>query len=533
MKNHLPRFVALFFSLVLIKFGFSQINGYNIAIKKTSLKLPALHSYSWAQHQGKVLIVGGRKDGIHPRQPFASFPNNLNNDSLYVIDFDHNQYFSAHLKTLSTSLQEQLKSSNMNFHQVEDTLYLIGGYGFSATASDHITYPYLSTIIVSEVIKGIVNKTDFKSSIKQIQSDSFAVTGGHLGHIDGKLYLVGGHRFDGRYNPMGHATYTQTYTNSTRIFSCLNSNSPTIQFSNSYYNESHLRRRDYNLVPQIFEDGSFGYLISSGVFQKTTDLPFLYPVEIHHNQIKPIEAFNQYLSNYHSACASIFDTKLSTQYHLFFGGLSQYDLINESLVKNDQVPFVKTISLVKRDSKGNYEEFKLEITMPDYLGSSAEFITNENLPMIENEIFDFNKLSGDSILLGYVFGGIQSQTENPFSDNSPELSQAAKSPLAVYLIKGNSNLVNMKKVQGISVFPNPNSNGKVKVKFPESLKNGILNIEVFNTIGQLLQSSQKTIFQTTNEFEFDIDSKITNQLLTVKFRTPEHQFYTTNLILNR
>ena len=36
--------------------------------------LPGLHSYAFGQSNGKWLIIGGRKDGIHARQPFNAFP---------------------------------------------------------------------------------------------------------------------------------------------------------------------------------------------------------------------------------------------------------------------------------------------------------------------------------------------------------------------------------------------------------------------------------------------------------------------------
>jgi hypothetical protein len=35
--------------------------------------LPGLHSYAFAVADNKWLIVGGRKDGLHARQPFASY----------------------------------------------------------------------------------------------------------------------------------------------------------------------------------------------------------------------------------------------------------------------------------------------------------------------------------------------------------------------------------------------------------------------------------------------------------------------------
>ena len=109
----------------------------------------------------------------------------------------------------------------------------------------------------------------------------FAVTGGHLGKIGNTFYLIGGHRFDGRYNPMGHPTYTQTYVDGIRKFTINNSGSQ-LSYANytSITDEVHLHRRDYNLLPQIFPDGTEGYTLSSGVFQPTIDLPFLYPVDI-------------------------------------------------------------------------------------------------------------------------------------------------------------------------------------------------------------------------------------------------------------
>ncbi|MFT5648286.1 MAG: hypothetical protein ACI976_002985 [Aureispira sp.] len=63
-----------------------------------------------------------------------------------------------------------------------------------------------------------MNGTAINSYFKQITDNIFAVTGGQLGKIESTFYLVGGHRFDGRYNPMGNTTYTQTYTDKIQKF---------------------------------------------------------------------------------------------------------------------------------------------------------------------------------------------------------------------------------------------------------------------------------------------------------------------------
>jgi len=54
----------------------SQSNfNYELSLVPVSVtNLPGLHSYAYAQYQGKWLIIGGRKDGLHARQPFNAFP---------------------------------------------------------------------------------------------------------------------------------------------------------------------------------------------------------------------------------------------------------------------------------------------------------------------------------------------------------------------------------------------------------------------------------------------------------------------------
>ncbi len=324
----------------------------------------------------------------------------------------------------------------MNFLQDEDTLYIIGGYAYSATANDHLTFPNLTSIQVSALINAIVSGNSISSFFKQITDNNFAVSGGQLGKIGNTFYLVGGHRFDGQYNPMGHATYTQTYTNQIRKFSLDNSGN---QLSYSNYaaitDPVHLRRRDYNLLPQIFPDGTQGYTISSGVFQQNADLPFLYQVDITGNGYTPVTSFNQYLSNYHSATAALFDSAANTMHMLFFGGMSQYYYQNGTLIQDNQVPFVKTISRVTRDANGSLQEFQLPIEMPALKGASAEFIPNHELPNYTSEIIKLDQIQSDTVLIGHIYGGLLSPTLNPFSTNQTNTTSADNTIYAVKLVR--------------------------------------------------------------------------------------------------
>lgn len=454
--------------------------------------LPGLHSYAFAQHDGKWLIIGGRTDGIHPRQPFASFPESDNNKNIFVIDVENEQFWSSNLTTLATGLQEHMQSTNMNFLQVKDTLYIIGGYAFSSSNSDHITFPKLTTVQVPALISAVINAQNISPYFKQITDARFAVTGGQLGRIANSFYLIGGHRFDGRYNPMGHNTFVQTYTDEIRRFEVSNAAvSPVVSNFTTITDAVHLHRRDYNLLPQIFPDGREGYTISSGVFQINADLPYLYPVDITSSGISAKTSFNQYLSNYHSATSVLYDSLNNVTHNLFFGGMSQYYYSSGTLQKDDQVPFVKTISRLSRAADSSLYEFELNTKMPGLKGSSAEFIPNLDLPHYESDIFKLSEFTEDTIVLGHIYGGIESSALHPFSTNRINLTNADEKIYTVFLVKSpyaSDGLIDGHNPFEFSVFPNP-SNGEVQLEYRCERK-VLLEYYMTDVRGRMLKSAE-------------------------------------------
>ncbi len=511
MKN-IYRKIKNLFPLIMTGFmSFSQGNfNYDLSLNPVSVtNLPGLHSYAYAQDQGKWLIIGGRLDGLHARQPFNAFPESQNNTDIYVVDVVNNQVWSSSVNVLPTSIKEQLQTTNMNFTQDGDTMYIVGGYGFSVTANDHITYPNLTTVNVPELINAIINNQSISPLFKQVQDDIFAVTGGHLKKLDSTFYLVGGHRFDGRYNPMGNATYVQTYTNQIRKFKINNSGTQLSYYDyNDITDPVHLRRRDYNLLPQIFPNGEEGFTISSGVFQANVDLPFLYPVDITASGYTPITTFNQYLSNYHSAFACLYDSVSNSMHSIFFGGMSQYYYQNGTLIQDDLVPFVKTISRLSRDVNGNLTEYQMPVEMPSLKGSSAEFIPNLNTPHYASKIFKMNEFDQDSILIGHIYGGISSSSINPFADNQTELTNADNTIFEVWLKLNTSNineyLIDGKNPYDVMIFPNPfKENFNVKFNLD---KNTTINYSITNAKGQIIQQSENKIYNS-GEHQLNIDIK--------------------------
>lgn len=495
--------------------------------------LPGLHSYAFGQHNGKWLIIGGRKDGLHARQPWAAFPTASNNTDIFVVDIQQQQYWSTSIQVLPTSIQEQLQATNMNFYQHEDTLVIIGGYAYSATANDHITFPNMTTVLVSSVMDAVINNNNILPYFQQITNPYFANTGGQLGMMGDTFYLVGGHRFDGRYNPMGNATYTQTYQTKIAKFRINNQASQlSFEADTTWVDPVHLRRRDYNLLPQIFPDGTEGYTISSGVFQPNVDLPFLYPVDIRPNGYTPITNFNQYLSNYHSAKACLYDSSSNQMHNLFFGGLSQYYYSNGTLIQDNNVPFVKTISRLTRMPNNTLEEVQLPIEMPSLKGTSAEFIPNNRLPHTKSEIIKLHPITQDTILIGHIYGGIHSNSLNPFSNNTvATATQADTTIYGVYLIRQvplGTHTIDGTNPYDIHVYPNPIQD---KINFDYTLEQTAdTYFFLTNNEGQIIiegQLSANTKGKHQQTIVVPAHLKSASMVLTVVF---DNRFYVTKKI---
>ena len=509
----------LFFLLLRTSLQAQSDFQYDIELKPVNIAgLSGLQSYAFAQHQGKWLIIGGRKDGLHARQPFNAFPASQNNTLIYVIDIEQKTFKTSSINALQTSLQEHLQATNYNFYQSGDTLYLTGGYAYAASAQDHITFPYLTTIRVSALINAIENNETINNHFKQVRDERLAVTGGELGKIGNIFYLVGGHRFDGRYNPMGNPTFTQTYTNEIRKFSVNNTGiQPVISDYTTINDPIHLHRRDFNLLPQIFPDGTEGYAVSSGVFQIGVDLPFLYPVDIKELGYTPVSTFNQYLSHYHSAKVALYDSLQNKMHNLFFGGMSQYYYQNGQLIQDNLVPFVRTISRLTRSSDGSLQEYVLPTSMPALKGAGAEFILNQKLPHTSSEIIKLHKIEKDTILLGHIYGGILSPSLNPFSANQTNTTTADNSIYAVYLIKkkqanNTPTALPKEKTYDFEVFPNPNKRKFiVKYHLPK-----LVSVEYYltNSKGEIIEEGELTKQRVGNNTEeFAISKSLASQIM--------------------
>jgi hypothetical protein len=254
----------------------------------------------------------------------------------------------------------------------------------------------------------------------------------------------------------------------------------------SWTDAEQLHRRDYNLFPQIFPDGTEGYTAFSGVFRYDADLPFLNSVDIDADGYSVNYDFLQYYNHYHCAGIPLFSEEANEMHTLFFGGIAQFFLENGERVRDDAVPFVKTIARVSRASTGDMEEHVLPQELPAYLGAGAEFISAPGLPTYDNGVIRLDELPvADSLLIGYIYGGIQSEAANIFFVNDGTQSLATSGVFAVYLLGETTNrvLANPEEKVDVRIFPNPVKNAfTLEFDLPQAFEK--IDLEVFDTAGR-------------------------------------------------
>jgi hypothetical protein len=404
--------------------------GYEIRLEARKIRrMPGLQSFAWGQHQGQWLLIGGRTDGLHRRQPFAAFDTIDANRKLYLVDPVAGTVASASTASLPTPLREQLSSANFEYYQADTLLYVIGGYAYARSAGKHVTHARLSVLHLPGLCAAIRAGTPLGPHIRTLEDERLRITGGQLGYLDGRFLLIGGHKFMGEYNPIGpdFATgFVQEYSNAIRSFRIVDADG---QLHLADYREVvdtlRLHRRDYNLVPQIFPGDSLGYTVFSGVFQYTDRIPWLDAVDVRGDSFQVVQGFEQLLEQYHCARVAGYDSRTGAMHSVFLGGIGRYYFNkNGGLVDDINVPFVQTISRVTRSADGQLQEFDTGLRMPGYLGAAAEFIPAEGLPMVAPLIIDLSALRGPT-RIGSIVGGIVAKENNFFFENEGKQSTAS------------------------------------------------------------------------------------------------------------
>ena len=219
---------------------------------------------------------------------------------------------------------------------------------------------------------------------------------------------------------------------------------------------------------------------------------------------------------------------------LFFGGMSQYYYSGGTLVQDNTVPFVRTISRTTRLADGSLLEYQLPVEMPNLKGAGAEFIPNESLPHYSNEVIQLSNISDDEFVIGHLFGGIQSSSASAFTDNQTSLTSADPTVYEVKLIKNTA--LSSQQIDGsnpftLTVSPNPALNDVVRIQFemPYVSKVGYI---ISTLDGKIAEEGEiEDVRMGTNAMDFSLASAKSNiVIVTFVF---DDKFYISQKIIKK
>jgi hypothetical protein len=418
--------------------------------------IPGLHSFAFAQSGDKWLFIGGRTNGLHGLNNNGGFPGEYKNDAVIVIDTVTWNFYQADLNQLPQNLAAPMRSTNMEYIQNGDYLYMVGGYGYDSINENFVTFPTLTAVHVNNMIDAVIHAKPITSCIRQVTDTNMTVCGGDLVKLGTDYYLMFGHNFKGTYDPNAASVlFTQQYSNRIKKFN-LSDNGTTISLSNfSYITDTiNFHRRDLTTCPFIQPDGSFGIGSYGGVFKKNADMPYLEPILLSANGTTSIKAYQQVMSQYTCAVLPAYDAVRKDMYTTFFGGISLYDYNPGTglVVKDTTLPFISDVTTLNVSANGSMEERVLPLQLPGLLGSNARFILNKAISTYANEVVNLQQLPKTQSLAGYIVGGIKAEK------GSLGKSVANTTIYRVYITPSPTlSIDESSNVQELNLFPNPAS----------------------------------------------------------------------------
>ncbi len=362
--------------------------------------------------------------------------------------------------------------------------------------------------LIDEITSGGNNLAQY---IRQITDTDFAVTGGRIEKIGTKFFLVGGQNFSGLYTKLDLGLFTQHYTNSISSFD-LNDDGVNLSISNFSTNIDtvNFHRRDLNTAPWISSNNEEGFALYGGVFQYNHNTPFQNPVYVTQGNAAVDFSFEQKMSQYQCPVVPLYDSVMNDMYTIFMAGMSLYyfDSATQSLKMDTMVPFIKDVSTLIHHADGTTEEVILPIQLPELGGANMEFFPNTALSRYDNGVFRLRSIVQPT-LLGYVYGGITSNTGN-------DGVSVASNKLYRLLLQPDfgSGISALNSEKGIRVYPNPaddftqiilrNSAGDLKeLKIVDALNREVMKIHV-----PVLLSQEQRIRIETKDFPAGIYSVI-------------------------
>lgn len=436
---------------------------------------PGLHSSVVAGAPEKLLVFGGRRNGLHgfpgghEAAKGPAFPKTEANDTAYVLDLKARKVLgSAQVNSLPVKVANQFKATNTQYELLNGWLYVIGGYGADAQKGTLTTLGYVTVVNFDALVNAIINKQPLDAAfaatnIVQFDHLALAITGGDLELLPDTsgatmFVLAFGQQYDGEYTP-GGGLVNQNYSDGVRLFKFdypAGSTKPSkINFVASVPNppgtqmdpENQFHRRDLTVKASVNSSGQRRLVAYGGVFKGGRFEGFLNPVFINAGSntvtLTPNTSTSQLMNQYDTATIQLLDDRggAGVIYTTFFGGISQYywDAATNSLKRDtldlskgiDGLPFINSISTLKMPTATDVgvqylhvgQTFAPSSAIPNcgstpapLGGAESKFVIASDVKQVTGGVLQLSAITSTSVA-GYLVGGIAATV--PYSFNGP------------------------------------------------------------------------------------------------------------------
>lgn len=150
--------------------------------------LQDMYGYAVGKQSDYLLIFGGSIRSDVPEQYTQDFPNL----EILLIDFRRNRAAAYTSGNLEGPLSEQMSSTGMAYYQEGNTLYLLGGYGYSESNGEFITFPYLTAIDLEATVKALLEGKNPVANFYQLCDERMAIFDGTLDYNGEEFFLING-----------------------------------------------------------------------------------------------------------------------------------------------------------------------------------------------------------------------------------------------------------------------------------------------------------------------------------------------------
>jgi hypothetical protein len=375
--------------------------------------LPNLHSFTHATYEDKIIMLGGRRRGLHENS--YQFTNYSSNDTIYIVDtngWDTIKNWKVSSQSYTNTVKadpssgltniEQFHANNAEFFTQNNTLYMIGGLA-SINPTYNLTFSNMTAIDLKELVNAVQGHSFMPlGSVRQTTNSVFTITGGELGVLNNTVYLAfGWNTSSSNAGYYTHKVSSFTFTDnivrrslSVTINSvCATCADPYSSPADTLSNSGNFRRRDGSMSAAIDpKTESAALMYYAGVF-KNGNTNFTTPIWIRNNSAEEVSNFHMRGNVYTCQVIPLYSNKRKEFYATLLGGMtnSTYSFAATSTVFNSpnvtpsvttlltnqnstittvdpnnylSVPFFNGITTIKIDNKHNMSQYMMSTSFP-------------------------------------------------------------------------------------------------------------------------------------------------------------------------